>query len=338
MKRRTFLQAAALACTASLPARAQPKTSDRIMTVLGELPAAELGAMLPHEHVLVDFIGAAQVSPDRYDADEVFETVLPFLVEARKAGCQSMAECTPAFLGRDPRLLQRLSKASGIKLLTNTGYYGAGQGKYLPRHAYQETASQLASRWIKEWEEGIADTGVRPGFIKIGVDGGKLTEINAKLVQAAAECHLESGLTIAGHTGDGQAALEQVEILKKAGVSPAAWIWVHAQSENDSAIHERVASEGAWVELDGVGPTSITRHVELVKHLQRRHLLDRVLISHDAGWYAVGEPRGGTVRGYHTLFAEFLPALKGAGMSDHDVELLTVTNPAKAFAIQKRRL
>ena len=30
----------------------------------------QLGKMLPHEHILVDFVGADEVRPDRYDADE----------------------------------------------------------------------------------------------------------------------------------------------------------------------------------------------------------------------------------------------------------------------------
>jgi predicted metal-dependent phosphotriesterase family hydrolase len=36
------------------------------------------------------------------------------------------------------------------------------------------------------------------------------------------------------------------------------------------------------------------------------------------------------------LFTEFLPALKKAGFSDDDIELLTVTNPAKSFTIGVR--
>jgi phosphotriesterase-related protein len=248
-----------------------------------------------------------------------------------------LVECTPAWLGRDPLLLKRLADASGLTLLTNTGYYGARQGKFLPAHAFQETADQLAGRWLHEWREGIEGTGIRPGFIKIGVDGGPLTDINRKLVQAAARTHLQSGLTIAAHTGDGQAALEQLEILRAEGVSPSAWIWVHAQNEQNGDLHVRAGRQGAWVEFDGVAPQSIDRHVGLVETMRKHELLDRVLISHDAGWYSVGEPRGGDFRPYDTLFTEFLPALKRAGLSDSDIGLLTVTNPANAFSIGVRR-
>lgn len=339
--RRDFLCTAAAAAAAALGTDriwAKGSEAGKVVTVTGTIKPADLGTTLPHEHVLVDFVGADQVSPDRYDRDEAFRVILPHLERARELGCQSLVECTPAYLGRDPLLLRRLSEASGLRLLTNTGYYGARQGKFLPRHAFDEDADQLADRWIAEWRDGIQQTGIRPGFIKIGVDAGPLTEVNHKLVQAAARTHGKTGLTIAAHTGDGRAALAQLDVLQKEGVSTSAWIWVHAQSEKDPAIHRRIAERGAWVSFDGVSPASVASHVELVQNLERAGLLDRLLISQDAGWYAVGEPRGGKFRGYETLFAELLPALGRAGFTGSEIEKLTVTNPARAFSIGVRGL
>jgi predicted metal-dependent phosphotriesterase family hydrolase len=308
-----------------------------VMTVAGPVSADRLGATLPHEHVMVDFIGADRVSRDRYDADEIYRIVMPHLVRAKEAGCRTLVECTPAYLGRDPALLARLASDSGVRIVTNTGYYGAREGKFLPEHAHRETADQLAARWIAEWENGIEETGVRPGFIKIGVDGGPLTPVNAKLVRAAARTHLATGLTIACHTGDGAAALEQLAILEKEGVDPAAWIWVHAQNEPNQELHRRAAEQGGWVELDGVRPDTIERHVKMVEQLRGADLLGRVLISHDAGWYSVGEPDGGAFRPYTTVFEQFLPALKKAGFKDEEIHRFTVGNPAEAFALRVRR-
>jgi phosphotriesterase-related protein len=307
-----------------------------VMSVSGPITVGQLGSMLPHEHVLVDFIGADKVSRDRYDRDEVIAVVLPQLRRLRAAGGQTLVECTPAYLGRDPWLLKRLSDESGVTIITNTGYYGARQGKFLAAHALEETADQLASRWLAEWHEGIEGSGIRPGLIKIGVDGGALTEVNRKLIQAAARTHLQSGLTIASHTGDGHSALEQLAVLREEGVAPAAWIWVHAQNEANREVHLRIGRQGAWVEFDGVGPDSIQEHVALVQSMREHQLLDRVLISQDAGWYSVGEPRGGQFRPYDTLFTVLLPAMKKAGFSDEEIERLTVTNPAKALAINIR--
>ena len=340
MDRRCFLRTSAgtvYGCLTSPILAESPKTdSAAIMSVTGGVSPEQLGKTLPHEHVLVDFIGADKVSRERYDRDEVVSVVLPQLKRLHAAGCQALVECTPAYLGRDPLLLKRLADDSGLTVLTNTGYYGARQGKFLPPHAFQESADQLALRWIIEWQNGIEGSGVRPSLIKIGVDAGLLTEVNRKLVQAAARTHLQSGLTIAAHTGDGQAALEQLAILRDEGVDPSAWIWVHAQNEKNRELHLLAGRQGAWIEFDGVGPKSVDQHVRLVETMRKHELLDRVLISHDAGWYSVGEPSGGNFRPYDTLFTEFLPALKKAGFSDDDIELLTVTNPAKSFTIGVR--
>lgn len=308
----------------------------RLYTVEGEIDAGSLGTTLVHEHVMVDFIGAEKVSRDRYDADEVFRVVLPHLKQVRELGCRTLFECTPAYLGRDPALLRRLARESGVRLVTNTGYYGAAGDKFLPRHAFEETAEQLAARWTREWRDGIEGTGIHPGFIKIGVDPGPLSEVDAKLVRAAALTHRQTGLTIAAHTGNGTAALAEIETLEKAGVHPSAFVWVHAQIEKDREVHARAARRGAWVEFDGVSEGALKEHVELVLAMRRRDLLGQVLVSHDAGWYNVGEPNGGNFRPYDTLFTRFVPALKDAGLSDAEVRRLLVENPRRAFSPVKR--
>src|SRR5262249_49030158 len=179
-------------------------------------------------------------------------------------------------------------------------------------------------------------TGVRPGFINLGADAGPLPEVHRKLVRAAARTHRESGLTIAAHSGDGVAALEALEILREEGLSGSAFIWVHANNEADKRRHVRAAKSGAWVEFDGIGPKEIDRHVELVRSMKMAGHLGRVLLSHDAGWYHVGEAEGGACRPYDTLMAEFVPALRAAGFSQAEVRHLIEENPRDAFAVRVR--
>jgi phosphotriesterase-related protein len=295
------------------------------------MAADRLGVTLMHEHVLVDFIGAAQVSPSRYDANEVFNVVLPRLQQARRLGCETLVECTPAYLGRDPRLLRRLSEATGLNILTNTGYYGAAKDKHLPAHAFDETAEQLAARWIRECERGIDGTGIKPGFMKIGVDEGPLSAVDAKLVRAAAITHRETGLAIASHTGPAAAAFEQLDLLERSGVPLSAFIWVHAQAERDDTLHARAARRGAWVEFDAIGEKTVAQHVELIRRMKEQGLLGRVLVSHDAGWYRVGEPGGGQFRPYDALFTAFIPALKAAGFAGAEIHQVLVKNPRLAL-------
>ena len=284
-----------------------------------------------HEHVLVDFIGAAEASRLRYDADAVFKAVLPHLQQARTLGCDTLVECTPAYLGRDPGLLKRLSEASGVHILSNTGYYGAAKDKHLPAHAFDESAEQLAARWVRECARGIDGTGIKPAFMKIGVDESPLSPVDARLVRAAAIAHRETGVPIASHTTTGAAALEELDLLEAAAVPLSAFIWVHAHAERDETFHVRAARRGAWVEFDGISAATVARHVALVGHMNAEGLLRHVLVSHDAGWYRVGEPGGGQFRPYDTLFTAFVPALKASGFGDAEIRQLLVDNPRRAL-------
>jgi phosphotriesterase-related protein len=313
------------------PGAAADAGATTVHAVRGPLDPLALGVTLPHEHVLVDFIGADKASRERYDSEEAFRVALPRLKELKAKGCATLLECTPAYLGRDPQLLRRLSEASGLNILTNTGYYAAGKHKYLPAHAQVESADELAARWAKEFAEGIEGTGVKPGFIKLGVDAGPLVEVDRKLIAAGARAHRKTGLAIAVHTGDGRAALEIIEVLKGEGVSPSAYVWVHAQNEKDRKIHLRACEAGAWVELDGVSEATLEDHLRVALDLIRAGHLKRLLVSQDSGWYHVGEKGGGSYRGYTFLFEKFLPELRKAGIDEAQLKTLTVDNPRTAL-------
>lgn len=304
-----------------------PTARPRVETARGPVDAGALGLTLMHEHVLVDFIGANEISASRYDRDEAFAVVRPHLARAYELGCRTLVECTPAYLGRDPLLLRRLSEATNVHLLTNTGYYGAVKDKYVPAHGFTESAEALAKRWIREHAEGIDGTGVRPAFMKISVDAGPLSALDAKIVRAATITHKETGLAIHSHTSDDQAGVAQLDLIEKERVPLAAFVWVHAQGTKDPAILVQAAERGAWIELDGISPNSIVRHVELVERLIARGHLERVLVSHDAGWYRVGEPKGGAFRAFDTLFTDFVPALRARGVTAAQIDRLLVANP-----------
>ncbi|MGI6454553.1 MAG: phosphotriesterase family protein [bacterium] len=307
-----------------------------IMTVNGAIAPEDMGTTLVHEHVLVDFIGADEITPERYDREEAFNTILPHLQEVKALGVQTFIECTPGFIGRDPLLLQQLARKTGLHLLTNTGIYGAADDKFVPEQMHGESADSLAAQWIQEWENGIDGTGIKPGFIKIGVDPGDLSDVDEKLVRAAARTHLKTGLTIASHTGNGPAE-QQIEILAREGVAHDAFVWVHAHGVQDTSRLVQAAERGAWISLDNVSASSIQRHLEALLALRKNNLLHRALLSHDAGWYHVGEPEGGKFRPYTALFHEFIPAMHEAGFSPGEIDQILKINPQQCFQIRIRK-
>jgi len=300
-----------------------------VETVLGPVDTDELGVVLVHEHVLVDWIGAELTSPDRYNPDEIIGLVRPHLQRARDLGVRTLLECTPAYLGRDVRVLERLARATGLHILTNTGFYGAMDDLFIPAYAFETSAASLAESWIREREEGIDGTAIRPAFMKIGVDPGPLSPIDAKLVEAAAITHQATGMSIHSHTSDAAAGLAQLELLEALGVSLDAFVWVHAHNVDHVDVLAGAASRGAWIELDGVAPETVARHAELVMELAERGHLGRLLLSHDAGCYQIGEPGGApdSFRGYDTVATALVPDLISRGLKDDEIRTLLVDNP-----------
>ena len=308
-----------------------------IMTVTGSIRPDDLGITLAHEHILVDFIGADKITDKRWNRDAVAARVLPYLLEAKKDGVRSFVECTPAYLGRDPLLLQSLSRQTGIRIITNTGYYGAVQNKYLPAHAFKASEDELASAWTTEYKTGIGQTGIKPGFIKISVDADDkgLSAVHRKLVRAAGKTHQQTGLTIYSHTGKAAPALEQIDLLIRDNVSPEAFVWVHAQAEKDQQQYLVALKAGAWVSLDGM-TGDYEDYVRKLVFLKTNGWLHKVLISHDAGWYRPGEVNGGDIHGYTDIFKHIKPALSVNGFTDDDINQLMITNPANALTIRIR--
>jgi phosphotriesterase-related protein len=308
----------------------------RIITVKGEIPASEVGKTLHHEHLLVDFIGADSTGYHRWNKNEVVEKVLPYLLEIKKLGYKTLVECTPAYLGRDPELMKILAEKSGIQIITNTGYYSAVGAKFIPKHGFTESAEQLAERWIKEAKNGIENTGVYPGFIKIAVERGPLKEINRKVVEAACITHKATGLTIMSHTGLALPAYQQLDILAEYGVRPSAFIWTHAHNEKDFSKHIEAAKMGTWIAFDNFKPERLERYVEFALLMKKEGLLGKLLFSHDAGWYRPGEPDGGKFRGFTEIEELLIPALEKNGLTQPDIHRLFVQNPSQAFKVNIR--
>lgn len=351
VSRRTFLRhtgtlGGMLALAPGVPLFGADRLDGRIMTVLGPIAPEQLGVTLPHEHCVVDFLGAEKAPALRHDADDAFTTVLPHLRRLKERGCQSLAECTPNYIGRDVRLLKRLAEATGLNILTNTGYYGASGNKFLPKHAFTESAEQVSARWLAEWRDGVDGSGVRPGFMKLGVGSGKLPDVHVKLVRAAARVHLQSGLAIAIHTGDGAAALDEIRILREEGVAASALIWVHAQNDPGPKQIE-AAKLGAWVSLDGYSASERNRerYKSFLLGLKKEKLLNRVLLSHDHFWSVEGEGgrgllkihSGGAANAFEAIFSQLLPDLRQSAFDENDIRQLTVKNPAEAFTIRVRK-
>ncbi|MFW6007186.1 MAG: phosphotriesterase family protein [Bacillota bacterium] len=301
-----------------------------IITVNGSVKTENMGLTLPHEHIMVDFIGAERTGKHRYRPEKVIETMLPYLEEIKEKGVKTFIDCTPMYLARDVKVLKELSDKTGLNIITNTGQY---KEPYLPAETFEIKAEELAAQWIEEFKNGIEDTDIRPGFIKTAVKPEGLNSVQRKVIKAAALTSKETGLTIATHTGCGRSAREIINILKETGVKLSKWIFVHAQNEKDYAILKELAEAGVWIELDGIGLDSIQEHMDPLHYLLDSGLEDKILLSQDAGWYDVGNEPENEKQPYTIIFDYFLPEAKKAGITSEIINKIMIDNPAVAFAL-----
>lgn len=311
-----------------------------VYTVNGPVAPDLLGTTLIHEHVMVDFGGASITGPHRWNRDEVVLVMQPYLQEIASQGVGTLAECTPAYLGRDPELLRQLSSLTGLQIVTNTGLY---KEPYLPEWAFALDPAALAERWTAEFSQGIGETGIKPGFIKIAVNPGELLPIQRTIVRAAAITHGATGLAVMAHTGNAQAAHESLDLVEDEKMSPARYIIAHADQIGAGvppgdegwadvlATHQGLLERGVWLEYDSIGWGPNDRHVALLVAMLDLGYEKQLLISQDAGWYHVGEPKGGRVQPLTGLIDEFVPALRLAGVDTATMTRLMVDNPARVL-------
>ncbi|MCL6103856.1 MAG: phosphotriesterase [Bacteroidetes bacterium] len=310
------------------------------MTVTGEIKASGMGVTLPHEHVLFDLAQIDSTGINRYNKDSVIRRILPLFEGLKPYKVKTFVDGTPEFMGRDPQLLAELSRKTGINIITNTGWYAAENERHLPKEVKEMSAEEIALIWISEAKNGIGNTGIKPGFINLAISKSELSETDKKLVAAACLTHLETGLSIVSLTGPALGALEQLQILKKYGVDPSAFIWLHAMEELSRGRVLTVAEKGAWVALDGIQPDldASVRISEMVKYMKSIRRLDHVLLSHDSGGYQPGLPGGGNFRPYTELFDSFTLLLLSEGITQEELNQMMVKNPAEAFGIRVRKI
>jgi len=321
--------------TSPLPASSgQP--AGHIQTVLGRVPAAELGFVLPHEHTGIQLW---QI-PNRWDYWELTPDdalILPELVAFRAAGGGTLVDLTLPGVGRDPLRLRRYAQASGLHIVMGTGWYRTA---YYPVEALidRRSVDDLADELVHEIEEGVDDTDIRPGIIgEIGTDKPWLTALEERVHRAAGRAARRTGLAITTHSVMSAVGLAQLGIFEEEGVDPGRVVIGHADSYPSLDHYLEIIRRGANLEFDflGMSFTPMERHgepriVDLARELIERGHADRLLLSQDVCHNSQLTAYGGN--GYVHLFATFLPQLRAAGVPESAIHQITVLNPARILA------
>jgi phosphotriesterase-related protein len=311
-----------------------------VRTVLGDVPAGDLGVTYAHEHLVIDGGRPVELWPDFLLAD--VDRLAAELRDAAAAGLRSAIDAMPADCGRNPAKLADLSRRSGVRIVAATGLHH--ERFYGPSHwSLRATEDELADLFVADVEEGIDErdyggpivrrTGVRAGVVKIaGSDGGP-SDRDLPVFRAAAATHARTGVPILTHCEAGTGGLEQVRHLTDAGVPAGRISLSHVDKVVEPGYHRELLATGAFVVYDqafrwGDGANGTVR---LIAASVADGTVSQVLLGMDAARQGYYRAFGGRP-GLAFLLREFGDELESGGIGPEIRHALFVDNPARAFA------
>jgi phosphotriesterase-related protein len=303
----------------------------QLITTLGPKQADELGMILPHEHVFVDLRTPDQPGYAQANTDDVHKLMAPEIAKAKAVGVTALVECTTVGVGRRADIDQAVSEATNFPLVVPTGVY---REPWIPDWIHAASESELTAWMLSELQGEIEASGVQAAWIKLSAGDDGLTECETKVLRAASQAGATTNAVIGSHTIRGRVVRDQLDIIETAGYTPERFIWIHTQAEPDFNLHLEMAQRGAWIEYDAIGSDDFDDDyfIEHIQHILDAGFGDRLLLSHDRGWFDPAQPGGGTPKPYTHLSEQFLPKLQTGGVDQATIKHLTHTNPFRAFA------
>jgi phosphotriesterase-related protein len=314
----------------------------QVNTVQGKLGAQDLGRTLIHEHVLVGFPGwFMDARMPAYNRREAADRVVDAFQELKAHGVTTVIDPCPMDLGRDVELIALVSQRSGVNLICATGAYVESMG--IPYTFNSLEIDQIVECFVKEIEDGVADTGIRCGVIKIATGEGQVSPYERKVLTAAAKAAKITGVPLISHTENCSCGHDQIDIACAAGLPASSLIVGHSDGRDDHDYQKALADRGAYVGFDRFGLEMMISDAIRIKNLKALvdcgHK-DRVMVSHDtvncwAGSYGGGDPADlqKTLPNWRMthLFENIFPELKRMGMSQEDLDHIVIENPRRYF-------
>jgi phosphotriesterase-related protein len=316
-----------------------------VQTVSGRVLPEALGRTLIHEHVLIGFPGwELDALAPRFDRAEAMARAVDQMQQLRDLGVGTFVDPCPMDLGRDVEFLAELSQKSGLQIVCTTGAYFEAEGiTHTFRHLPVE---EITAIYIKEISDGVGDTGIRAGAVKIATGAHRISDYERKLVQAGARAARETGVPLISHTQEGSCGHEQIDLVTGEGVSAERLVVGHSDGIDDHEYHRTLAERGAFVGFDRFGITIILPDEVRVKNvlkLAKAGHTRNILLSHDSIVCWQGRPVPFANR-YEDVLAmlpdwrptsvltNIVPQLRAGGLSEADITTILVDNPRRLFA------
>lgn len=336
-----------------------------VQGVCGELRREELGVVTTHEHVLLDLTAFYQELPvpgienpatqkvemwnlgilsrDCYALKDNLllddeAVAIDELNRFKEAGGNTVVDASLPGIGRNPKALTRIAKATGLNIIMGTGFY---VGETHPKELEGMTDEQVGDLMVKELTEGV--DGVRAGYIgEIGISE-IFDDKERKVLRAAAIAHKKTGVAINVHINPWTVnGLEAADILLNAGVQPQRICISHIDVENREEYIYELLEKGVYVEFDNFGKEYYIRRevrnsgyglfvhdtdrVKLLKKMIENGYLKQILLSCDLCLKNLLHKYGGW--GYDHLLTNIVPMMQDEGITDEQISIMLKDNAA----------
>ena len=311
-----------------------------VNTVTGPVDTADFGFTLSHEHVGTNAAGLRHTYPQFIDREGIREQSIAAMKAVYEDGVRTIIDVSTFDLGRDVNLIREVAEGSGMQIVVATGNHLA-----VPRPFGDVSPDAIAPLYIREVEEGIEETGIKAGIIKVASDRGGITPQQEIVLRAAARTQQVTGVPISTHTWSPERIGDaQVAILEEEGVNLDRVYIGHSNDDTNLEYLLGLLHKGVWLGLDRYpgglvqGTPNWEQRTEVAWKLMEAGFTQRIMLSHD---YSVPKARyGAEVQearrranpdGYNFIPRYVLPRLKELGATDADIRQLTVENPRRFF-------
>lgn len=320
-----------------------------IRTILGDIPAEQIGPTDAHDHLIRS--GGPEVRLDPAflmdDVDAAKKEFGRFL----EAGGKTMICMDPIGCGRNvPKMLEVANSFRGKGNIVMTTGFQKGSN-YCPNTSFLATVDtkKVAEFMIAEVTEGmdihsyngpyVERTNARAGVIKAGASYRIITKLEQKALAVAAITQKETGCPVSVHTDFGTMGPEILDELEKNGGNPEKTVLCHMQRNPDRYYYASVLDRGAVICFDEPNKPAYRPDTEIAENicwLLERGYGDQIVLGMDAGrieGLASYRADTGLANGLEYLLTRFVPLLEKMGVSDRHIQDMLVRNPARVFSM-----
>jgi phosphotriesterase-related protein len=297
-----------------------------VETVSGPVEGKDLGFTLSHEHVAMQPAFVTTHYPWMVNRDKIRDRAIRELTEAKQGGVDTTIELSTPDLQRDVELIQEVAQASGMQVVVATGMW-----RDIPRYFWSRTPEQIADIFVHEIEEGIGNTTIKAGAIKVANDAEGVTPEAELVLRGAARACRRTGTPISTHHwAPLEVGRRQVELFQEEGAPMDRICIGHSADSTDADYLEDLLKTGVYLSMDrypgsGDRPNWQQRNAT-VKKLIDRGWANKIMVGHD---YAPGLIPEESPTRYLFLITTALPALLKDGVDEDTIREMTHEVPRR---------